>query len=116
MKEGIQAMLKSEPGETGLEWIVFDLHGRFDTTTAPKIRNSSLKMALKKEVHQLEMNFSEIVCADSSSVAVMLEVFRAIRAKGGRVRFTGIDPNTQRMISLSGLDELFSSIVIPEGK
>jgi anti-anti-sigma regulatory factor len=42
----------------------------------------------------------------------MLEVFRAVRAKGGRIRFTGIDENTLRMISLSGLDELFASVVV----
>jgi anti-anti-sigma factor len=107
-------MVQSKIGEINSNWVILDLDGRFDTSTAPTIRTNSLKMALKKDVQQFEMNFSRIVCADSSCVAVMLEVFRAVRAKGGRVRFTGLDANTLRMISLSGLDELFSSIVVSE--
>jgi anti-sigma B factor antagonist len=109
-------MVESKIGEISSNWVVLNLDGRFDTSTAPKIRTNSLRMALKKDVRQFEINFSRIVCADSSCVAVMLEVFKAVRAKGGRVRFTGIDTNTLRMISLSGLDELFSSIVISEVK
>lgn len=106
--------MQSETGEPSPKWVVLNLDGRFDTDTAPKIRTNSLKVALKKDVQHLEMNFSKIVCADSSSVAVMVEVFRAVQAKGGWVRFTGLDANTLRMISLSGLDELFSNVVIAE--
>jgi anti-anti-sigma factor len=109
-------MVQTEIGEISPNWVILNLDGRFDTSTAPKIRTNSLKMAHKKDVRQLEINFSRIVCADSSCVAVMLEVFRVIRAKGGRIRFTGIDANMLRMISLSGLDGLFSNIVVSEVK
>jgi anti-sigma B factor antagonist len=105
-------MVQSEIGQISQKWVILNLDGRFDTTTAPKIRTNFLKTALQKDVRQLEINFSQIACADSSCVAVMLEVFRAVRAKGGRIRFTGIDENTLRMISLSGLDELFASVVV----
>jgi anti-anti-sigma factor len=114
IRRGTKTMVQSKIGEISSNWVTLNLDGRFDTSTAPKIRTDSLRIALAKDVQQFEINFAGIVCADSSCVAVMLEVFRAIRAKGGRVRFTGIDANTLRMISLSGLDELFSSIVVSE--
>jgi anti-anti-sigma factor len=107
-------MVQSEIGEISPNWVTLNLDGRFDTTTAPRIRTHSLKMAVKHNVRQLEVNFSRTVCADSSCVAVMLEVFKVVRAKGALVRFTGIDKNTLRMISLSGLDELFAGIIVRE--
>ena len=109
-------MGQSDIGETGTKCVTLNLDGRFDTITAPRIRKHSLRVALKKDVEHIEMDFSGIEYADSSSVAVMIEVFRAVRAKGGRIRFTGIDGNMLRMISLSGLDELFSTIVVSEVK
>jgi hypothetical protein len=41
-------------------------------------------------------------------------VLKAMRARGGELRLKGLDDNTVRMISLSRLDDIFSSIIVQE--
>jgi len=93
---------------------VMELTGRFDRDSAPQIRKDFLKLAQNGSVKQLEINFSKAYCADTSCLAVMVEVLKAMRSRGGELRLKGLDDNTVRMISLSRLDDIFSSIIAQE--
>lgn len=93
---------------------VMELTGRFDKDTAPKIRKDFLKVAQNGKIKQLEIDFSKAHCADTSCLAVMVEVLRAVRARGGQLRLRGLDENTIRMISLSRVEDIFASAIVKE--
>ncbi|MEN6440157.1 MAG: STAS domain-containing protein [Syntrophobacter sp.] len=95
---------------------VMELDGRFDRNTAPQLRRDILKLAREKGAREIEINFSNAVCTDTCCIAVMVEILRAVLKQGGRLKISGIDDNTARMISLSQLDEIFKNVVVTDKK
>jgi len=109
-------MVKSQINCPTPNLAVMELDGRFDRNTAPRLRRDCLRLAREKGAHEIEINFSNAVCTDTSCVAVMVEILRAVLKRGGQLRLSGIDENTARMISLSQLDEIFRDVVVKDKK
>ena len=107
-------MIKSQINRAGPEHTILELDGTFDRNTAHKVRKDSLKLAKKQGPHKLEIDLTNARCHDTSSVAVLVEILNAVRNQGGRLKLTGIDENTARMISLSQLDEIFEDALVAE--
>ena len=109
-------MIKSLINRAGPEHTILELDGLFDRNTAHKVRKDSLRLAKKQGPHKLEIDLTNARCTDTSSVAVLVEVLNVLRNQGGRLKITGIDDNTARMISLSQLDEIFEDALVAEAK
>ena len=109
-------MIKSQVNCPGPGHIILELAGRFDRNTAHKVRKDSLKLARKQGPRQLDIDLTHARCVDTSCIAVMVEILNAVRNQGGRLKLTGIDQNTTRMISLSHLDEIFADVIVAENK
>jgi anti-sigma B factor antagonist len=107
-------MVKSSVNST--ENTVLQLDGRFDRNTAPKLRNDFLRLAREQGARQFEINLSNALCSDTSCIAVMIEILRAVRDRGGKLKISGMDANTARMISISQLDEMFEDVIIEGNK
>lgn len=113
---GKREMIKSQISCLSPEYAVLELRGLFDRNTAHKVRKDSLKLAQKQGSRELEINLTNARCIDTSCVAVLVEVLNLVRKQGGRLKLTGIDENTTRMISLSQLDEIFEDVIVAEKK
>ncbi|MFZ2448832.1 MAG: STAS domain-containing protein [Syntrophobacteraceae bacterium] len=109
-------MIKSQVNCPGPGHVVLEFDGRFDRNTAHKVRKDSLKLARKQGPRQLEINLANARCVDTSCIAVMVEILNAVRNQGGRLKLTGIDQYTTRMISLSHLDAIFADVIVLENK
>lgn len=109
-------MVKSQINCPTPDLTVMEIDGRFDRNTAPRIRRDFLRLAREKGTREIEINLSNALCADTSCIAVMVEILRAVRKQGGQLKLTGVDQNTVKMISLSQLDEIFRNVVVPDKK
>ncbi len=105
-------MVRAVVDDTSPERTVLKLGGRFDINSAPKLRRDFLKLARERGLRRLEINMSDVLCADTSCIAVMIEVLRAVRGRGGELKISGVNENTARMISISQLDEMFEDVII----
>ncbi len=109
-------MIKAQITCPSPEHAVLELDGLFDRNSAHKVRRDSLKLAQKQGSRELEIDLTHARCIDTSCVAVLLEILNTVRKQGGRLKLTGIDENTARMISLSQLDEIFEDVIVAEKK
>ncbi len=105
-------MVKSSVDNVTPEKTVLKLDGRFDKSTAPKLREDFLRLARERGLHQLEINMSDVLCADTSCIAVMIEILKAVRDRGVKLKISGVTENTARMIAISQLDEMFEGVII----
>ncbi len=105
-------MIRSSVNRPSSDYTVLELDGRIDRNTAPQFRNDCLKVAREQGHSQLEINLTKALCTDTSSIAVMVEILKAVRKKGGKLKISGIDETTARLISLSQLDEVFEDVIV----
>ncbi len=109
-------MIKSLISCPSPEHAVLEFNGLFDRSTAHKVRRDSLKLVQKQGSRELEIDLTNARCIDTSCVAVLVEILNTVRKQGGKLKLTGIDDNTARMISLSQLDEIFEDVIVAEKK
>jgi anti-anti-sigma factor len=94
------------------EKTVLRLDGLFDKDTAARFRNDFLRLARERGSRQLEINMSNVSGTDTSCIALMIEILRAVRDRGGKLKISGIDENTARMITISQLGGMFEDVII----
>jgi len=107
-------MLKFHVKSPITEHIVLNVYGRIDRNTVPKLRRNSLKLVCQKGCQRIELDLTEALCADSSSIAVMVEIHRAAKVRGVQLIISGIAPNVSRTLSLFHLDKVFEDVIVPE--
>jgi anti-sigma B factor antagonist len=83
------------------------LEGRLDRQTVPKIRKELLKSAKKSGADKVEVDLSQVSGMDTAGIALMVELFRVLWKRDGKLRLTGLNRQTIKMIQLSRLDALF---------
>jgi anti-anti-sigma factor len=93
---------QNEPHEA-----VVQLEGAFDFNTAADIRKELIKIAKIKGLKTLEIDFSLTSKLDTAGIAVLVEVFRLLRRKGGEFNLVGLNENARQMIRLARLGEVF---------
>lgn len=77
--------------------------GEIDLVSAPDFRES-VDNAMKEMIGtNLLVDMSQVSFIDSSGVAVILGRFRRIQEKDGLMILYGMNPNTQRILDLSGI-------------
>jgi anti-sigma B factor antagonist len=83
------------------------LEGLLDRQTVPKIRKELLKAAKKSGVSKVEVDLSRVSGLDTAGIALMVELLRVLSNRHGKLRLTGLNEHSIKMIRLSRLDALF---------
>jgi len=76
----------------------------FATVTAA-YQNEDLDLTSRDGI---EIDLTDVSRVDSAGLALLLEWIRAAGASGGRVRFTSIPVQLERLIQVAGLEEVFA--------
>lgn len=91
----------------------FKISGEIDAFTAP-ILKERLASVEKVEEMQVELDLSEVGYMDSTGLGVFVGFYKAVKAKGGHVKITGVNKRLKRLFEITGLDEIMD-IATTEG-
>lgn len=82
------------------------LEGPVDLTTVPGLRHHLLGCAKKRETKELSVDMGRVTQLDTAGVALLVELWRCLARRGGRLRLSGLSENARRLLHLAGLDQV----------
>jgi anti-sigma B factor antagonist len=85
---------------------IVNIHGSIDALTAPEITNYMNNLIATEKI-KLIADFSGVDYTSSAGLRVLLAAVKATRAKGGDLYLAAVQPDVQKVLSLSG----FTSII-----
>jgi anti-sigma B factor antagonist len=83
------------------------LEGPVDLATVPGIRKRLLGCAKKRETKEMRLDLSQVTVLDTAGVAMLVEVWRSLARRDGKLHLTGLSENARRLVQLAQLDLLF---------
>lgn len=83
------------------------LDGPVDLATVPGIRKRLLGWAKKRETKEMHLDLSQVTVLDTAGVAMLVEVWRSLARRDGKLHLTGLSENARRLVQLAQLDLLF---------
>lgn len=81
--------------------------GDIDLHKSPDVRGVLLAAINEQNPKNLVLNLGEVAYMDSSAIAVMVEALRKIRAKGGKLFLTNLQPRVKGLLEIARLNTLF---------
>ena len=87
--------------------VSIQLEGLLDRQSVPRIRKNLLRTAKKSGVGSMEVDLSRVTGLDTAGIALMVELFRTLSSRDGKLRLTGLNDQAIKMIRLARLDALF---------
>jgi anti-sigma B factor antagonist len=81
--------------------------GTLDAVSAPEIRPTIDEIVVAKR-KKVIVDLSGLDLIDSSGVAVIVSLFKRVRANGGEVRVTGVRDQPLAIFKLLRMDRVFS--------
>lgn len=105
MAEGtdhLQIAVESEGGTTRIR-----LDGELDIHTAPGVAEA-VSSALDGGADALVVDASDLRFCDSSGIQVLVQARERLVADGGTLRIEGVHGSVQKVLSVTGLLDLFS--------
>jgi anti-sigma B factor antagonist len=84
------------------------IHGSLDALTAPDIRPTIDQLVDEKRRH-VTVDLAPLDFIDSSGVAVIVALFKRIRANGGKVAVIGVRDQPLAIFKLLRMDRVFAS-------
>ena len=91
--------------EGGLITVALD--GEINTATAPEL-NNVLEQSIP-ETDDLRLDFAKCDFVSSAGLRVLLNSYKAMRAKKGKIEFLNIGPNFKEVLYITGLDAVFNT-------
>jgi anti-anti-sigma factor len=85
--------------------VVVTLQGELRMASVPTPRRQLLQLA-RKGPRILVVDLAEVPTIDTAGIAVLVEVLRALHARGGKLRLTGLVDQVRRMVELTSLDQV----------
>ena len=89
------------------QWRVLEVEGDLDLVSAPDLR-ARLGGLSQGAPAYLVLDLSALQFVDSTGLGVLVGTHRRVRAAGGEVRIAGVSPRILRVLSVTGLDQVFS--------
>jgi anti-sigma B factor antagonist len=86
--------------------VCMPLEGPVDLNTVPVMRNRLLSCAKKREIKILSVNMDRVTQLDTAGVAMLVELWRVLARRGGKLRLSGLSENARRLVHLAGLNEI----------
>jgi anti-anti-sigma factor len=85
---------------------IISLEGEFDLTQRSRISDA---FAVAKSDRAVIVDFTKASYIDSTVIACLIDLHRAILNHGGRVMLAGLDASFRRVFEISGLSSVFDS-------
>lgn len=82
------------------------LSGEIDHHSARGMRESIDRALTGLTPRELELDFSGVGFMDSSGIGLVMGRYKLIHRYGGRLYLSGLSPQLQRVMKLSGVDRL----------
>ena len=103
-----------EVGERDADGIHLRVSGEVDLEVAPRALESILEAGLACEPgDRVVLDLQGVTFIDSSGLAMLVEAHRGIAAQGKVLRLGEVSARVQRLVSLTGLDQLFGVEAAP---
>ena len=80
--------------------------GSLDSNTAGEME-AAVKALWEKEFTTLTLDMSGVDYISSKGVRIAVSLFKAMNARDGKLRFTGLNTAVREVFHLSGLDTIF---------
>ena len=81
--------------------------GEINLHNSPALRADLLKLAEEERPKVVVLNLAEVPYMDSSAIAVLVEVLKAVRGEGGRVTLTHLQKRVAGLLHIARLDTIF---------
>ncbi len=91
---------------TATRWEVVALVGEMDLASAPDVR-ARLNSYVDASPVWLVLDVADVEFVDSTGLGVLVGALRRVRGSGGDVRIAAARPAMQRVLSVTGLDQVF---------
>ena len=85
-----------------------EIIGTLDALTVPEIR-SCVDTLVDDDRQDIVVDLSSVELIDSSGVAVIVSLYKRVRAKGGSVEVTGVQGQPAAIFKLLRLDRVFAT-------
>lgn len=90
------------------EATTLEIIGTLDALTVPEIR-SCVDTLVDDDRSDIVVDLSSVELIDSSGVAVIVSLYKRVRAKGGSVKVTGVQGQPAAIFKLLRLDRVFAT-------
>ena len=88
---------------------VVHLIGELDLSTAARLR-TALRRLYRDGHHSLVLDLSELAFVDSTGLSEFVAALKHCRERGGDVVLRSPTPTTARVLTISGLDRVFTIV------
>jgi anti-sigma B factor antagonist len=88
------------------DWYVLSIVGELDVTSSPQVRNEVVRL-LTDGATDVVLDLSAVPFVDSFGLGVLVSALKRTRSNGGNLALVVTEPNVQRLLTLTGLDEVF---------
>lgn len=83
------------------------IDGEINLHNSPALRADLLKLVDDEQPTTIVLNLAQVPYMDSSAIAVLVEVLKAIRADGGHVHLTQLQQRVAGLLHIARLDSIF---------
>ena len=88
------------------DWTVIVVKGELDLATAPELRDR-INAVDDGGAARLAVDLTGVTFMDSSSLGVLVAALKHARERGGDLALVGVSGSPARVLSLTGLDQVF---------
>ncbi len=83
------------------------VEGEIDLHNSPALRTDLLNLAEQTQPATTELDLSGVPYMDSSAIAVLVELLKAVRKHKGVVRLHQLQPRVKGLLQIARLDSIF---------
>jgi anti-sigma B factor antagonist len=83
------------------------VEGEINLHNSPALRSDLLKLVEEEKPRAMVLNLAEVPYMDSSAIAVLVEVLKALRADQGEVHLTNLQKRVAGLLHIARLDSIF---------
>jgi anti-sigma B factor antagonist len=88
------------------DWHVLSVVGELDVSSSPQVRNEVVRLVTDGAT-DVVLDLTAVPFVDSFGLGVLVSALKRTRAGGGRLALVVTEPNVRRLLTLTGLDEVF---------
>ena len=87
--------------------LVARVEGEINLSNSPALRADLLKLVEDEKPKNAVLNLAGVPYMDSSAIAVLVEVLKAVRGDGGKVYLTDLQQRVDGLLHIARLDSIF---------
>ena len=88
---------------------VLRIAGDIDVNTSPEVKKSFDNL-VKEKKEKIVINFKDVAYVDSSGLATLVEIFKNLRAYGGKLKLSNLTSKVLGLFEITKLNKLFDIV------